>query len=266
MIISADQQIPFEDKRALGLYFKVLKSFKPDWVLLAGDEVDFPEYGRWTAGGTQEFINTLPSPEIGDKMLKAVFDNAKAGSQFYARQRELAPQARIVNTIGNHNIRIWTYFDQKAPELLPHLTPNALWGLDDLGIEHHHYQERPTHLFGGVYMHHGVAISKHAGESVRADMENFGVSLIRGHSHRQAIINRRYELLNETRVGIELGHLMDVNCSGASYDNVHNWNLGFAIGFVEDGAATPDGLRFHPQLVPISSDYTCVVGGRLYRG
>lgn len=268
VILSSDQQIPFHDKRMVELYFKVMKWFKPEHVVLAGDHDDMCMYSRWVDGGTQEFVNTLPeSPKTDvDGWLSKVFENSKPVKEFYARHNELAPNAQKMVALGNHDIRAFGYFDKKNPEIMEHITPNALWGLDDLGYDWIDYAARPKHFAGGFYVHHGVSISKHAGESVKQDMENFGVSLIRGHSHRQAIIHRTYPLRNETVTGIELGHMMDINCSGASYDNVHNWQPGFAIGYIESGATnTPDGKRFHPQLVQISRDYTCVIEGKVFR-
>ena len=266
VLIAGDQQIPYHDPRMVSLYFKVMKAFKPDRVLLTGDTVDFPEYGRWDEGGTKEFLNTLPSPPEGESMLRKVFENARGGREFYEQHRETLPDARIQVALGNHDIRIWNYFEKKAPEILEHITPNSLWGFDDLGIEHIHYNDRPLHIAGGVHMHHGVAISKHAGESVRGDIDNFGVSLIRGHSHRLAQYSKTYQLRNEILTGWEMGHMMDVNCSGAAYDNVHNWQAGFGIAFIEDNVVdTVDGRRMHVSLIPITQDYSCVIGGKVYK-
>jgi len=265
---SSDQQIPYHDKRMLNLYFKVMKWFKPDQILLVGDHADHAELGRWEEGGTREFLNSLPEPlEQGEKMFEQLFTIAKPTKEFYEQHREICPDAKVDVALGNHDwTRVYKYFDKKVPEMLQYATPNALWGFDDLGFDYIHYEDRPKHVFGGLHIHHGVAISKHAGESVKADVENFGVSIYRGHSHRLSQVSRTYTLRNETLVGIEGGHMMDVNSTGASYDNVHNWQPGFVIFYVEDGATdTADGLRFHPQLIPISRDYTCVVDGKLFK-
>ena len=106
-------------------------------------------------------------------------------------------------------------------------------------------------------MHHGVSINKHAGESVKNDMESFGVPLIRGHSHRLAQIHKTYELRGVTNLGYELGHMSDVNSTGMSYDNIHNWAQGFAVGHI-------DGADAHINLIHIKRDYTCVVEGKKF--
>lgn len=260
VMIAGDMQIPYHDPRTLSLWFKVMKAYKPDQIVYSGDVVDFPEYGRWNEGGTQEFMNTLPpAPDLtSDGALAKVFENASDGKDFYEDTRKAAPDADIVVALGNHDIRIWSYFDKKMPELLEHITPESLWRFSTLGIRHIMYADRPLHLWGGIHVHHGVSISKHAGESVRNDIDNFGVSLIRGHSHRLAYYHKTYQLRNEILEGWETGHMMDVNCSGASYDNVHNWRQGFMVGTIEDGKVP------HLTTVPISQDYTCYVNGKKF--
>lgn len=267
-LIASDFQFPFHDKRATNLWFKVLKSFKPDHVVLAGDIDDACHFGRWTAGGHNDFINKLPEAPSGDDMLRKTFEYADITKEFYRDTRDaIGPDAKMTSALGNHDIRPMEYFDKKnMHEVQKQVNPESLWGLDSIGCEWITYADRPLHLWGGFHVHHGMSISKHAGESVRNDVDNFGVSLIRGHSHRQAVYHKTYPLRNETLTGIELGHFMDIDSTGASYDNVHNWQLGFGVAWVEDNpkAGTQDGKYAHIDLVRISPDYTCVVGGKLY--
>lgn len=268
-LISSDQQLPYHDKRTVSLWFKVMKSFKPDGVVYAGDVDDASCYSRWTDGGTKDFINNLPEAPTGEDMLRKVYEYADDTRAFYKDTRDvIGSDAFMFSALGNHDIRPLEYFDKKNIELQPYVTPESLWGLDSIGCDYINYADRPHHLWGGLYVHHGMSVSKHAGESVRNDMDNFGVSLIRGHSHRIAQYHKTYQLRNEVLSGYEIGHMMDVNCSGAAYDNVHNWQQGFAVAYVEDNpdAGTQDGKVVHIELVRISPSYTCVVGGKHYKG
>lgn len=268
VLIASDFQIPFQDNRATNLWFKVLKGFKPDQVVYAGDIDDACHFGRWTAGGHNDFINKLPDAPSGDDMLSKTFEYAAPTKQFYADTREaIGPDALMFSALGNHDIRPLEYFDKKnMREVQEHVNPQSLWGLNDIGCDWIAYADRPAHLWGGFYVHHGMSISKHAGESVRNDVDNFGVSLLRGHSHRQGIYHKTYALRNETLTGVELGHFMDPNSSGASYDNVHNWQMGFAVAWIEDNpkVGTQDGKFAHIDLVRISPDYTCVIAGKKF--
>lgn len=269
VMMSSDQQIPHCDWRMIELWFKVMRSFKPDHVIYAGDWTDNTGLSRWTDGGTREFLNSIKEVDINDEnVVKTMYAQEQPVRKMFERTRRIRPNAYILAAGGNHDLtRVTKYFDKKRPDVLELLTPETLWGLETLDIDYIEYEDRPKHFAGDFYVHHGNAISGIAGESVRKDTESFGVSIIRGHSHRQSLASRDYPLLNKTITGVELGHMMDINCSGAAYDNVHNWRAGFAVGYIEDGATdTTDGKRLHVELVPISRDYTAVVGGKLYRG
>lgn len=268
VLIGSDYQLPFNDRRATSLWFKVLKGFKPDQVVYAGDIDDACAFGRWTAGGTDDFINNLPPAPTGDDMLRKTFEYAQVTRQFYADTREaIGKDAEMFSALGNHCVRPLEYFNKKnMPEIQAQVNPESLWGLRSIGCDWIDYADRPKHLWGGYHVHHGMSVSKHAGESVRNDVDNFGVSLIRGHSHRQAIYNKTYVLRNETLTGVELGHFMDISSSGASYDNCHSWQLGFGVAWIEDNpkVGTVDGKFAHIDLVKISPDYTCVIGGKRF--
>ena len=146
------------------------------------------------------------------------------------------------------------------------VTPNTLWGLDDLGFEYIYYGDLPKQRFGDIHVHHGVAISQNAGESARKDVENFGVSIIRGHSHRAGSYFKTFEMRNETLRGWEIGHMCDEKSSGMSYTNNHAWQKGFAIAHIESGVSfTKDGYYPHVQWIEITPDYTCVVDGKVFK-
>lgn len=166
--------------------------------------------------------------------------------------------ADIFIALGNHCVRVFDYVDRKMPESAKAITPESLWKLDSLGINYIHYADLPKKRYGDIHVHHGNAISQHAGESVRKDVENFGVSIIRGHSHRAGTFYKTYELKNETLRGYEIGHSTDIKSSGMSYSNLHNWQAGFAVAHVVDDYP-------HIQFIEMTPDYTCVVDGRTFK-
>ena len=270
VMMSSDQQIPYHDQRMVDLWFKVMKSFKPQHVIYAGDWSDNRSISRWEHGGRLELINQLTTldPKAED-VVDEYLASEKPTREFFEQTRKIAKDAYVLCANGNHDrTRIKKYFDKPIYEgaVEEKLTNEGVWGFDNLGFDYIEYEDRPKHFVGDFYVHHGVALSEHAGESVRKDTEKFGVSVIRGHSHRMSMTHRDFPLLNKTITGVELGHMMDVDSVGASYDNIHNWRGGFAVGYIEDGASdTSDGKRLHIELVPISRDYTCVVGGKMYR-
>lgn len=231
-----------------------------------GDISDQDCYARFSDGRTNEFLNQFKNIS-GDSAFPIVIEQERAVREFYSQTRELLPDSEIFAALGNHDIRVFDYADKKMPDILERLTPEALWDFNNLGIDYIYYNDLPKHRYGDIYVHHGISISKHSGESVRSDIDNFGVSLIRGHSHRAASYFKTYEMRNETLRGYEIGHMTDITSPGMAYTNVHNWQPGFAIATIESGSsATSDGCWPHIQFIHISPDYTCVVDGKVFQG
>lgn len=255
-LISSDQHFPYHDPRFIELWFKVVKAFKPDVVDYLGDTSDQACFSRWTEGSNKEFAAIVK--EVGiEQIFGFVKEEERPAAEFFKQTRDMLPNAQLFTALGNHDIRAFDYFTKKFTELAEAVTPEALWGLDSLGYDYIYYGDLPKHRFGDMYVHHGVSISKHAGESARNDVETFGVSIMRGHSHRMGSYFKTQELRNETLRGFEIGHLTDVKSSGMAYTNVHNWQPGFAVAHVVDGFP-------HIQLVQIN-DYTAVVDGKVFK-
>lgn len=237
----SDIQFPLHDQRALTLWMDVLKWFKPDLVDVVGDIDDADSTSRWAVGPEQNV-------SVND-------GGARLTRELLGDIRTTVKKADVHLYDGNHG---WTrhrdYLLKNAPQFLDQITPNVLYGYEELGIEFHYYQDLPFNRFNDMYVHHGVAVSKHAGGSVQSDMESFGVSLIRGHSHRVGSYRKTYEISGQVLEGFEIGHLMDVK--KADYSLVRNWQQGFGYGYVSDG-------RHQIQEVQIK-DYTCWVAGKKF--
>lgn len=258
-MISSDQQFPYHNARAVDLWFKVMKWYKPDVVDYLGDQSDQACYSKYSDGTTEEFFNAI-SKKSEESPIPFVKETEKITRDFYAQTREMRPDAEMFVALGNHDIRVFSYMDKKAPEWIKDITPNSLWGLDDLGIDYIHYNDLPRLRYGDLYAHHGISALKDSGASVKSDMDHLGVSLIRGHSHRMASFYKTYELRSEVIRGFEIGHMSDTKCAGMMYTNVHNWQLGFATAHIVNGYP-------HVQLTEINeteSGLTCVVDGKTF--
>jgi len=251
--IMSDIHIPIHSERMLSLAFDVIKWWKPDAIDIAGDQDDACGTSRWADGSVEE-VNSR------------VFEDSILLKKFSADVREAAPKADLHWHDGNHG---WTrhdsYIKTKAKALDGLITPDTIYDLNKNGWSWHPYQGPPVQRFGEMHVHHGLAISKHGGQSVKQDVEDWNVSLIRGHSHRQASYRKSVVFSDDSLTitqdleGYEIGHLMDV--SKAKYSPTHNWQPGFAIAHVENGK------KPHVQLVPIhitENGYTCYVDGRRF--
>lgn len=244
-ILCSDVHFPLHDPRKVNLFMKVLKWFKPDAVDLLGDIDNADTTSRWSDGTTKEF-----SP-VED-------EGVKATREFLMDIRKtVGPDAECHFHDGNHG---WTrheaYLDRKAPTFLGLINPDLLYEYSRAGFEWHRYDQPPVHRYGDIYCHHGESISKHAGESVRNDVSSWGVSLMRGHSHRMGTYYKTYNLTGQTLRGYEIGHLCKED--KMEYTISKDWQAGFAIAHVENG------VHPHVSLIEITNDFTCYVDGKKF--
>ena len=270
-----DLQIPYHDKRAVGLVMKVIKSWKPYAIDFTGDIDDQPEYSNFTEGTTAEFFNQLKKEkkfvdEDGNlesdedfyrrlNPLPFIKEHAKEAAKFYADVAAAAPQADKHASLGNHDIRVFKYLDKKAPSYAELITPNELWGLDDLGITWRHYDEPPLERFAGIHVHHGTTVSSN-GIAVRGDLDNFNINLVRGHDHRGGVVYKTFPLSNTKLVGMGTGHLADIKSDGMSYTVNHAWEQGFGIAHVWEGQAQLEFINIKETEKGLS----CVVDGKVF--
>lgn len=67
----SDLQIPYQDDRAVKLWFKAMKAWKPDAIDILGDIDDQLEYSTFSDGTTDEFFNQLKKNAVWNEKEKA---------------------------------------------------------------------------------------------------------------------------------------------------------------------------------------------------
>ena len=173
-LLAGDTHFPSHDARMVSLWLDVLKFLKPQAVDLLGDMDDAEGTSRWVEGTTREGFSLDDS---------GITHTRKFLQDIHA----IVPKADKHLHDGNHGwFRHQKWLDKNMGQALLDevYTPEVLYQYESAGFELHYYDEPPVKRYGDIYAHHGESISKHAGESVRNDCLNFGVSLVRGHSHR----------------------------------------------------------------------------------
>lgn len=268
-LLSSDHQIPFQDDRAINLWFQVMDWYKPHVIDYLGDTSDQYCFSNFETGRTKEFLNTIPKQEDSPEgielppreqvLMEFLKKEEKDTAEFYALTRKKRKNAEIFSALGNHDIRVWNYADKNMKEILDQITPESLWGLENLGIDYIYYEDLPRLRYGGLYAHHGISAPAGSGAAVKSDISNLGVSLIRGHSHRMGSYYKTYELRNETLRGYEIGHMCKVDSDGFKYSQIHDWQQGFAYGIIS-------GDQVHISLAEIQPDYSVMVAGKIFRG
>lgn len=264
-----DLQMPYQDDRALALWFQVMKAWKPDAIDIVGDIDDLLEMSSFSDGTTDEFFNKLKaSKQLEDESEKDfikrvspvpyVMELTQPAREFYTAVRRQHRKADIHASCGNHEQRLPKYMNKKAPQFLDEVTYEKVYSFEKLGISWSDYSEKPKMRFAGIHTHHGDG-STTTGLKVKDDIDNYDISLVRGHDHRGGVVYKHYPLSDRTLMGMGTGHMCDPGQYGLKYTLNPTWNLGFGVGYIMDGIPSL-------QFIPISPEYTCILDGKVFRG
>jgi len=113
-MISSDQQFPYQDNKAIHLWFEVMKWFKPDVVDYAGDTDDQACYSKYTDSLPSEFLK-MHKDANGESIVPLIQHEAKAAAEFYAQTRDIVgSDTQLFSALGNHDIRIFDYLEKKT--------------------------------------------------------------------------------------------------------------------------------------------------------
>jgi hypothetical protein len=242
-------QIPFHHKKNVEALQDFIFESKVDGLYAVGDEIDVPQLGVFNKGTRAEFERTLQRDFTTTHNVLAEFREA-LGSK----------KKPFVLQRSNHSARIEKYIYKSAPafESVTALRIENLLGLNKLGIT---YQRHMDFIAPGVLMGHGDegVLSKSGGLTALNLGIRTGQNVVCGHTHRQGIssASRGFGGRLNTIWGMEVGHLMDLRSSGASYisEKSANWQQGFGMLYVQDNHVVP-------QLVPINNKGKFIADGQ----
>lgn len=180
---------PTHDPQAIDVALAVVKALRPARVVLLGDNLDLPEFGKYRL-----------SPAF-QQTTQAAIDYA---TKFVARLRACAPDATIDWLAGNHEERMqhWGMDNARAafglrrgmtPEGWPVLTVPHLCRLDEHGVTYHPgYPASDLWLTDNLKVIHGDRV-KSRGSTAHKYLDEQKVSVIYGHVHRIEVAHRTRE-------------------------------------------------------------------------
>lgn len=244
-VIVPDLQVPYHDAVAVRNVAAFIKAYRPDSVVILGDEIDLPMISKWEEAKMGWFEQTL-------------HDDREEAIEVLWSLTEYAKEAHV--TRSNHTDRLYNVIMRKIPAFLalPELRYDKFMRFDELGISYH---KKPYQIAKGWIAIHGDegSISPHAGMTALGHARKMGQNVICGHTHRagqSAFSEASGGVLRRVHRGVDAGHLMDLKQAHYTRGTA-NWQQSITI-------MTEDAKGVQTDLINIEKDGTFVVHGKRY--
>jgi hypothetical protein len=186
---ATDTLQPTHDEQAISVALQIVKAVKPAMVVMVGDNLDAPEFGKYRL--TPAFQRTM----------QAAIDRA---TTLCAEVRDAAPDGEIVWLAGNHEERLPNYLLDNAsaafglrrgnvPDSWPVLSIPYLCRMDEFGVDY-----RSGYPAGHVWINqrlrviHGDKVAS-GGSTAHKYLATEKTSVIYGHIHRREWAERTRE-------------------------------------------------------------------------
>jgi hypothetical protein len=208
----SDPHAKFQDNIAVDVALQFARFWKPHYLFLMGDVIDFYSIARFDNDPRRK-LDIQTEIDAARELLVTIRQAVGADCHIYYIE-------------GNHEYRISKFLWSKAPELahLRSLNLPGLLELKDLGIK---YVSKGKMEYHGFVIKHGHLIRKRSGYAAHAELDAVGKSGASGHTHRLGQVYRTDTTGSYTWV--ETGCLCDLSpewCEGKTMD----WQHGFAYG------------------------------------
>ena len=258
---------PTHDEEALSISMAIIKKLRPDRIIMVGDNLDFPEFGKYRLSPAYAITT------------QASIDRA---TTLCAELRAAAPEALIDWISGNHEERLVNFILDNAkvsfglrrgntPDSWPCLSVPYLCRFNDYGVNYvAGYPAGQVWINQRLKVIHGNKVRSN-GSTAHAYLNDSKVSVIYGHIHRRewAELSREDWDGAKTIMAASPGTL--ARCDGAVPSTkggmdldgrpmtiVEDWQQGLAVVSYEDG----EGAFWYEQ-IPIHNK-TAFFRGKVY--
>jgi predicted phosphodiesterase len=231
--VISDGHAPDHDPHAIDVATQVMQAVSIDHLILAGDWFDAHAISKYTLSKDRaaRWVDErqLALPVIGK--IRAAFADIPVDWIF-----------------GNHDTRPERYIDAIAPQLQGLFTLPQLLGIDSLGFNFP--EGNRVVIADKLLVIHGTKVRKDAGASAKAEVQDYGMSVVMGHVHRRGL----YEVTttatdirgDQPLLGVELGCVCNLRPSYLEPEKTANWQHGAAIITAYDGGLVDvEPIRIH---------------------
>lgn len=205
-----DLHFPYHHKGALSVVLDVIKrdADQISHVIQIGDLYDFFSLSRFPRS------HDYATPQ--DEITKA----RECAVEMWNYISKVAPRAKLIQILGNHDARLKLRLKEKIPELLNVVSFNHLWVFD--GVKTYHDEREEVVINDVCYFHgHYTQISRHARENQ--------MNTVHGHTHRGGVWHGAVQ--NRPLWELDAGFLADPKSKVMNYtkQNWSNWTLGYGV-------------------------------------
>ncbi len=258
---------PTHDEEALSISMAIIKKLNPDRIIMVGDNLDFPEFGKYRLSPAYAITT------------QASIDRA---TTLCAELRAAAPNAVIDWISGNHEERLVNFILDNAkvsfglrrgntPDSWPCLSVPYLCRFNDYGVNYvAGYPAGQVWINQRLKVIHGNKVRSN-GSTAHAYLNDSKVSVIYGHIHRREWAERSREDWDGAKTIMAASPGTLARCDGAVPSTkggmdldgrpmtiVEDWQQGLAVVSYEDG----EGAFWYEQ-IPIHNK-TAFFRGKVY--
>ena len=258
---------PTHDEEALSISMAIIKKLRPDRIIMVGDNLDFPEFGKYRLSPAYAITT------------QASIDRA---TTLCAELRAAAPEALIDWISGNHEERLVNFILDNAkvsfglrrgntPDSWPCISVPYLCRFNDYGVNYvAGYPAGQVWINQRLKVIHGNKVRSN-GSTAHAYLNDSKVSVIYGHIHRREWAERSREDWDGAKTIMAASPGTLARCDGAVPSTkggmdldgrpmtiVEDWQQGLAVVSYEDG----EGAFWYEQ-IPIHNK-TAFFRGKVY--
>ncbi|MBU8921754.1 MAG: metallophosphoesterase [Bacteroidales bacterium] len=253
VVIGSDFHAPYAHEPSCEVFYRVIEDLQPDKVVLLGDVINLDHFGSF---------DKLPG-------IPTWLEDVKHAAEILGNVRAAAPNADLVWYRGNHEQRLEKHLIRHDPILYEVLDMEKLFLLADLEVNHMKQwayknvsEELDEEL--GIVFAHGHKVRKHSGMTAFAHVDDLGMSMVLGHSHRLGLYRKstgRSRYLGEQPLfGIDNGCLCRYDIPYVD-GRTSNWQHGFSVLSVDRSGERP---VIEPSIVEIG-DGRAIFRGKIYK-
>ena len=222
-LIIGDTHFPVQHKPTIDIFFETVRELSPKTIILNGDTVDMFAISRYPKDIRHNYSLAEERTEY---------------HKFLAELVNISNDAEIFETNANHSGnditgRWFRYLSDRIGELssLPDIQEKLSYGNIFLG-EYQDYVDLVDYveLTPELIVLHGDIVRKNGGNSARAHMDKWMVSLIHNHTHRFGSTAQRIPAIGNRKdkqiFAWENGCACDLS---PLYGSAPNWQNGFSI-------------------------------------